>query len=41
MEKPTEEGESPVIEIVWTLVEEEYGETSGILSENGRTISQG
>ncbi len=40
MEKQTEEGESPVDEMVETLVRK-YGEARGTLSEEGRTISQG
>ena len=37
--RPAKEGESPVIEIVKTQLNEEYGETREILSEYARTIS--
>ena len=39
MGRPTVEGESPVSEIKESLLDEEYGETRVILSEDARTIS--
>ena len=39
MGRQTTDGESPVDEIVKTLLNEEYGETRVILSEYARTIS--